>query len=248
MNEASIELILPDWPVPAGVRAVSTTRSGGVSAPPFDTLNLGGHTGDDPAAVAENRRWLAEAAGMPSAPRWLNQVHGTDVLHVTEAGAPEDADAAWTDRPGRVCAVLTADCLPVILAAVDGSAVGVAHAGWRGLSAGVLESLIDEMRAAPRELVAWLGPAIGPAAFEVGPEVREAFLARDDGAEAAFQSSPAGRWLADIYMLARRRLDAAGVEAVFGGGSCTVADSRRFFSYRRDGETGRMATAIWLEP
>lgn len=248
MTTAGLELLRPDWRVPDSVQAVSTTRQGGVSEPPYDTLNLGGHTGDQPNAVAENRRRLQAAAGLPAAPRWLRQVHGTDVLHVTESGPPVEADAAWTDRPGLVCAVLTADCLPVLLAAEDGRAVGVAHAGWRGLSAGVLEALIDALPAAPRQLTAWLGPAIGPSAFEVGPEVREAFLDRDAGADAGFAPSPSGRWLADIYTLARRRLEAAGVSAVAGGGYCTVSEPERFYSYRRDGETGRMATLIWIGP
>lgn len=244
---AEPELIRPDWPVPSAVRAVTSTRRGGVSAPPFDSLNLGGHTADAPGAVAENRRRFRQAAGMSAAPRWLAQVHGIDVFHVTGDGLPVTADAAWTDRPGCVCAVLTADCLPVLLAAADGTAVGVAHAGWRGLAAGVLESLVQAMAVPAPQLYAWLGPAIGPDAFEVGGEVRDAFLARDAGAGEAFRPSPAGRWLADIYTLARRRLTAAGVRSIAGGGFCTVTERERFFSYRRDGRTGRMATAIWIE-
>lgn len=241
------QLIHPDWSVSAAIRAASSTRAGGVSSAPYDTLNLGGHADDDPAAVATNRLRFQRAAGMPAAPRWLAQVHGTRVIHVTGEGLPVEADAAWTDRTGCVCAVLSADCLPVLLADADGSAVGVAHAGWRGLSAGVLEALSEAMPVEADRLHAWLGPAIGADAFEVGDEVREAFLARDSGAGEAFRPSPAGRWLADIYTLAGRRLESAGITRVTGGGFCTVNDPARFFSYRRDGRTGRMATAIWIE-
>lgn len=241
-------LIVPEWRVSDRVGAACSTRRGGVSRAPFDSLNLGGHTGDDPAAVAENRRLFQAAAGMPDAPRWLNQVHGREVVHVTGPAEPVEADAAWTDRPGRVCAVLVADCLPVLLAAADGACVGVAHAGWRGLSRGVLESLIDAMPARVETLQAWLGPAIGREAFEVGGEVRDAFLSADPGCGQAFRPSPAGRWLADLYALAARRLTRAGIGDVRGGGFCTFTDAERFYSYRRDGRTGRMAAAIWLKP
>jgi len=240
-------LITPDWPASGPIGAACSTRRGGVSEAPFDSLNLGGHTGDDPAAVAENRRLFQAAAGMPAQPRWLKQVHGRRVVRVTGDGNPVEADAAWTDRAGCVCAVLVADCLPVLLSAADGACVGVAHAGWRGLSSGVLEALVEAMPAAAGALCAWLGPAIGPDAFEVGDEVREAFLDADPDCGEAFRPSPAGRWLADLYRLARRRLRGAGVADVSGGGFCTYSDAERFYSYRRDGRTGRMAAAIWLK-
>ncbi len=241
MSTVALELITPDWPAPTGVWALTTTRLGGVSPAPYDSLNLGDHVGDAPQAVAENRRILREV--LPSEPRWLSQVHGCSVADAGESG-PCEADAAIALEPGRVCAVLTADCLPVLLCDKAGTRVAAVHAGWRGLADGVLEATVARM--AGDELMAWLGPAIGPDAFEVGDEVREAFLERDPGAEAAFQPSPQGRWLADLYTLARRRLAAAGVGAVYGGGLCTYTDSERFYSYRRDGVTGRIASLIWL--
>lgn len=241
-------VVRPDWPAPPRVCALSTTRRGGVSPPPYDTLNLGDHTGDDPAAVAENRARLRAAAGLPEEPRWLRQVHGTAVAAAHKVTAPVAADAAWTDRPGVVCAVLTADCLPVLLAAGDGSAVAAAHAGWRGLAGGVLEAAVAALTArASVPPLAWLGPAIGPEAFQVGPKVREAFVAEDPEAAESFRPDAEGRYRADLFALARRRLYSCGVTAVYGGGLCTWSSPERFFSYRRDGETGRMATLIWLE-
>ncbi len=237
----------PDWPAPAGVRAVSTFRGGGASGPPYASLNLGGHVGDTPAAVAENRRGLAAAAGLPSEPVWLAQVHGNLVADLDATADLGAADAAFTRRPGRVCAILTADCLPILLAADSGSLVGAAHAGWRGLAGGVIEAAVRTMGVAPATLMAWLGPAIGPRHFEVGAEVREALLRGDSGAEAAFAPNARGRFMADLDVLARRRLDALGVSRVYGGGHCTYADGTRYFSYRRDGVTGRQATLIWLD-
>lgn len=237
--------ILPDWPAPSQVRALSTTRHGGVSQPPWDSLNLGMHVGDDPARVAQNRARLREA--LPAEPLWLEQVHGTGVW---QAGvAPRRADAAVSRTPGEVCAIMTADCLPVLFADHAGTVVAVAHAGWRGLCAGVLERTVEAMGAAPGDVLAWLGPAIGPAHFEVGPEVREAFMASDAVAADAFRPGNGDRWLADIFLLAQQRLHAAGLPGsnVFGGGLCTVTDRGRFFSYRRDGVTGRMASLIWLD-
>ncbi len=242
-------LILPRWPAPARVRAASTTRAGGVSEEAFQGLNLGDHVGDSPAHVAANRRALAEVLGLPAGPPWLDQVHGATVAAAEAMGrAPVEADAIRALEPGQVCAVLTADCLPVLLCDDAGTRVAAAHAGWRGLAAGVLEATVAALELPPAGLMAWLGPAIGPADFEVGGEVREAFLARDPGCAGAFRPSPAGRWLADLYLLARRRLETAGVGRVYGGGWSTFADPRRFYSYRRDGRTGRMATLIWLEP
>ena len=241
-----LEFLRPDWHVPVRVRAAMTTRAGGVSPAPYDSLNLAMHVGDRADAVAENRRRLREALALPAEPAWLQQVHGTSVA-VLPKPTSGPADAAVTFTPGQVCAVLVADCLPVFLASRDGDRIGIAHAGWRGLAAGVVEATIAALECASRDLVAWLGPSIGPAAFEVGDEVREAFIARDAGADAAFRRGRAGRWLADLPVLARRRLRAAGVDAVTGGEHCTVTDTARFYSYRRDGATGRMAALAWLD-
>lgn len=238
------ELIVPDWPAPANVRAVQTTRHGGVSRGPYASLNLGDHVGDDATAVAANRTRLE--AMLPAGPIWLKQVHGIAVAHADTAGAGVEADAAVAHHHDRVCAVMTADCLPLLLCDRSGSAVAAAHAGWRGLCAGVIEATVAAMCVPASDLLAWLGPAIGPQAFEVGDEVRTAFLAHDVVATAAFAAHGRGKWLADIWLLARQRLAALGVDSVWGGGQCTVADRERFFSYRRDGATGRMATCIWL--
>lgn len=239
-------LIFPDWPAPTRVWAVSTTRAGGVSLPPYDRLNLATHVGDDPACIAENRRRLAVMAGFPAEPAWLEQVHGTTVAAAETVDAPVAADAAWTRVPGQPCVVMTADCLPVLLCDRAGTVVAAAHAGWRGLAGGVIAATVARLNAAPAELLAWLGPAIGPAAFEVGEEVRAAFLALDAGNAGCFQPSPAGRWLADLYELARRQLRRLGVPAIYGGDHCTFSEPERFFSYRRESRTGRMATLIWL--
>lgn len=237
------ELIVPDWPAPATVHALQTGRGGGVSQPPWASLNLGDHVGDAPADVAANRARLR--AVLPAEPCWLRQVHGTLAVDAAVAAKTSEADAAFSRTPGVVCAVMTADCLPVLFCDRDGSVVAAAHAGWRGLLAGVLENTLAAMAVAPGEVMAWLGPAIGPRNFEVGGEVRAAFLARDPGCADAFV--PHGeRWLADLYALARRRLKAAGVVAIYGGERCTVAEPGHFFSYRRDGVTGRMASLIWL--
>jgi polyphenol oxidase len=247
----------PAWPAPTGVRALSTFRSGGASAAPYASLNLGGHVGDLAQAVAENRRRLKAAAGLPAEPAWLTQVHGTSVVDLDAAqdaaadladvGSVATADAAFTRRRGRVCAILTADCLPVLLAADSGDLVAAAHAGWRGLAGGVIEATVQALPVAPDQLMAWLGPAIGPQHFEVGAEVREAVLAGDPGADSAFATNARGRFMADLSALARRRLAALGIDRVYGGGQCTFADENRYFSHRRDGATGRQATLIWLE-
>lgn len=240
------QLILPDWPLPEGVAACSSTRSGGVSLPPYDSLNLGAHCGDDPALVEENRTRLFAAGGLPSKPVWLEQVHGTDVLKLSGGPyASKRADASYSNTPGTVCAVMTADCLPVLFCNRQGTEVAAAHAGWRGLCAGVLESTIACFADSPQNLMAWLGPAIGPKAFEVGAEVRDAFIEKDAQAERAFR--PVGeKYFADIYLLARQRLANAGVTQVFGGDRCTFSEKETFFSYRRDKVTGRMASFIWL--
>ena len=235
----------PDWPAPAHVRAVMTTRAGGVSGGHYASFNLASHVGDDETAVAENRRRLRSALQIPSGPAWLEQVHGVDVA-VVPGPRSGSADAAVSFERGGVCAVLVADCLPVFLASRDGDRVGLAHAGWRGLAAGVVEATVAALDCDPAKLVAWLGPSIGPAAFEVGAEVREAFAVQDPGAAADFRAGREGRFLADLPALARRRLAACGVPSVHGGGLCTYTDRQRFFSYRRDGATGRMAALAWL--
>ncbi|WP_319240356.1 peptidoglycan editing factor PgeF [uncultured Propionivibrio sp.] len=240
--------LVPDWPAPSGVRSLSTTRRGGISLGKYSSLNLGDHVGDDPQAVLANRRWLADRVS--GEPCWLNQVHGTTVVDAAAVAAGEqrpDADAAFAYQAGVICTVMTADCLPVLLCDDRGRVVAAAHAGWRGLLDGVLEATVAAMAIPGEHLLAWLGPAIGPMAFEVGDEVRLAFVERDAGATAAFVPAPGDKWLADIFMLASQRLAACGVERVFGGNHCTVNDPERFFSYRRDGQTGRMATMVWLE-
>jgi polyphenol oxidase len=240
-----VDLIVPDWAAPAGVRALVTTRHGGVSPAPWGSLNLGDHVGDAPDRVAANRAALR--MHLPAEPVWLRQVHGTRCVDAAQADADVEADAACTRRRGVVCAVLTADCLPVLLCDDSGRAAGIAHAGWRGLAGGVVEATVAAMAVPGERLLAWLGPAIGPQAFEVGPEVRAAFMARDAAAAAAFRAGREGRWWCDIYQLARQRLEALGVRRITGAEFCTVRDGERFFSYRRDGVTGRMASLIWLE-
>ena len=241
-----LHLIVPNWPAPATVRAVSTTRHGGISPPPYDRLNLADHVGDDPAHVAENRRRLAAAVGLPGEPAWLEQVHGVEVVAAESVCAPVAADATWTREAGRSCVVMTADCLPVLLCDRAGTVVAAAHGGWRGLAGGVIAATVARLGVRPADLLAWLGPAIGPDAFGVGEEVRAVFLALDAGNAGCFRPSPAGRWLADLYELARRQLRNLGVNEVYGGGWCTFSEPERFFSYRRENRTGRMATLVWL--
>jgi YfiH family protein len=241
-----IPLIEPDWPAPPRVVALGTTRVGGVSGAPWDSLNLGDHVGDAPEAVRENRRRLQQVLPEDTRIQWLRQVHGTAVAVAGRVAEPE-ADACWSNMPGQACAVLTADCLPVLLTNTGGTVVAAAHAGWRGLCAGVIEATIAALPCAPAELMAWLGPAIGPSVFEVGAEVRAAFLAEAASASACFRpASRAGHFLADLGGLARLRLAGAGVSGIYGGGRCTFSETDRFFSYRRDGQTGRMATLICL--
>ncbi|TFZ03331.1 peptidoglycan editing factor PgeF [Ramlibacter rhizophilus] len=256
-----MDLLRPDWPAPASVRAACSTRKGGVSAPPYDSLNLGDHVGDDPSAVAANRARYAAALG--ARPVFLRQVHGSTALRL-DAGTPDgvEADACVSTTRGLACTIMVADCLPVLLCDDEGRAVAAAHAGWRGLlgaqGRGVLEAAVGALarelgqpleRAAPG-LHAWLGPCIGPQAFEVGPEVREAFVAGDAGADACFTPRPAGKWLADLPGLARRRLRACGIESLHGNdgspGWCTVTQASRFFSHRRDRVSGRFAASVWL--
>lgn len=239
--------IVPGWPAPAHVRAAVTERGGGVSVGRYASFNLGAHVGDSSDAVRENRRRLVQGFNLPSEPVWLDQVHGTRIADL-DAGAPGPADGAVTRRQGVVCAILTADCLPVLLTDREGSCIGAAHGGWRGLAAGVLPAVVAAMGVPSQELLAWLGPAIGPKAYEVGAEVRAAFLARDPAASAAFRTNARGRFQADLYALARLDLAALGVRAVYGGGFCTATEAERFFSHRREAPCGRMASLIWLAP
>jgi YfiH family protein len=242
--------IVPDWPAPARVRSLVTTRNGGASAPPFDSMNLATHVGDDPAAVQANRRRLREH--LPAEPCWLQQVHGTHVVDAATVSDDTQADACMARSPTRVCAVMIADCLPVLLCDRAGTTVAAAHAGWRGLSAGLLERTVEAMGRAPAQLLAYLGPSIGPQAFEVQVDVLDAFVAQDPRARQCFHAKPqtAGaprKWLADLCGLARQRLARAGVEAVYGGSGCTLSEPMRYFSHRRDRRTGRQAALIWLE-
>ena len=264
--------IIPDWPAPANVRALQTTRDGGVSVGAYASFNLGDHVGDDPVAVARNRALLR--ATLPAGPVWLKQVHGNIVVDADRTVGVPDADASVARKAGAICAVMTADCLPLLLCDEAGTVVAAAHAGWRGLAGGVAEASVKAMNVAPERLLVWLGPAIGPLAFEVGEEVRQAFMAHDPEAARAFvprfpltphpsydlscasahrkSEYPCGapltaqKWLADIYLLARQRLALLGVKRVYGGGLCTYTDAERFYSYRRDQATGRMASLIWL--
>ena len=239
--------IIPHWPAPSTVRACTTTRLGGVSQGAYASLNLAVHVGDDPVAVRENRQRITRALGLPQSPRWLTQTHSTNAARA-DGLTPDacEADASFTRQAGVVCGVLTADCLPVLFCDRAGTTVAAVHAGWRGLLHGVLENSVASMGLPGQELLAWLGPAIGPDAFEVGPEVRTAFVAHDPGAAAAFRPGVAERWYADIFALARLRLAQLGVTGVYGGGLCTYHDAQRFYSYRREQVTGRMASLIWL--
>lgn len=239
-----------DWPALPRVRALCTLRQGGVSLAPFDSFNFGQRVGDEPQALRTNLQRLAAAVQLPAEPQWLEQVHGCAVADLDSPGSRQ-ADAAVTRTPGRVCAIQTADCLPVLLAATDASAVAAAHAGWRGLAAGVLGRSVEALRAAATPgvgLQAWLGPAIGPDCFEVGDEVRAAFCDVDASAAAAFVANARGRWQADLYALARRALAAAGVTQVSGGGWCTFTQASQFYSYRRAARTGRMVSLVWITP
>jgi YfiH family protein len=239
--------IEPDWPAPAHVRAATTLRRGGVSEGDFASFNLATHVGDDPQAVRENRRRLREQLQLSVEPAWLNQVHGTNVVEAQEFATAPDADASVTRVPGQACVVMTADCLPVLFCDRQGTRVAAAHAGWRGLVGGVLRSTIDVFQVDPGEILAWMGPAIEQSAFEVGGEVRDEFLVRDAGDHVGFQSNARGRWQADLYELARRELRRHGVTRVYGGGFECFADSPRFYSYRRNARTGRMASLVWIE-
>jgi polyphenol oxidase len=267
MSPTHVQVITPDWPAAPGVRSAFTERAGGVSAAPYDSLNLGAGIGDSPEAVAENRGRVRETLGLPAEPAWLQQVHGAGVVDLGPTivgpsaksegaaaggaaalgGTPPIGDASVARGTGRVCAIRVADCMPVLFAARDGSAVAAAHAGWRGLAGGVLEATVRGLGLPAAQLIAWMGPAIGPAHFEVGGEVRTAFTVTDPGAATAFVPNSRGRWQCDLYALARRRLEGIGISGIYGGGWCTFAEPERFFSYRRSGQCGRMAALIWIE-
>jgi len=238
------EWIVPEWPAAPGVRALVTTRAGGVSGGGYRSLNLGARGGDDPDAVARNRKILREF--LPADPLWLHQVHGMEVVVAEAAGPLPQGDAAVARTRNRVCAVLTADCLPVLLTDRSGEVVGIAHAGWRGLAGGVIEAAVAAMVVTPSRILAWLGPGIGPRAYEVGSDVRDRFVSQDPAAARAFADRGDGKYLADLYALARQRLAAAGVTAVYGGRFCTYSEPERFYSYRRNGATGRFASLIWM--
>ncbi|MDT7850066.1 peptidoglycan editing factor PgeF [Methylophilus sp. VKM B-3414] len=241
---ADLPVILPDWPAPACVKALQTTRLGGVSQGIYASLNLGDHVKDLPQHVAANRQLLSPY--LPSEPVWLNQVHGVRVIDAALSSCLESADASFSTRKQVVCVTMTADCLPVLLCDQAGSVVAAVHAGWRSLCDGVIEATVKAMPVEPARLMAWLGPAIGPQAFEVGSEVRAQFMAQDEQAEHAFQAH-GEKWLGDMYTIARQRLSRLGVTQVYGGGRCTYREPETFFSFRRDGDTGRMASLIWLE-
>jgi len=240
--------IAADWPAPENIVAGTTLRTHGVSSGVYDSLNLGTNVGDDPTTVNENRQRFVSACDLPAEPLWLKQVHGTTVALHPARDPVAQADAAVSASPGIACAVLSADCLPVLFASRDGHEIGAAHAGWRGLSAGVLEATVCSFTSEPAELLAWLGPAISQPAFEVGAEVRQEFIANDPAAADCFRANNRGRWQADLYALARLRLSRAGVGHVTGGDFCTFGDAGRFFSYRRDGQCGRMASFVFRRP
>jgi polyphenol oxidase len=235
----------PDWPVPPNVRAATTLRTGGVSRGGYASLNLAGHVGDNPDLVSQNRQIIKTMLNLPSEPVWLNQTHSNRAVKATVTSTPLQADASYTDRPGVVCAVMTADCLPLLACSVDGVEIAAIHAGWRGLLDGVIDNTIAALK--NKDLLVWLGPAIGPERFEVGAEVRTAFLAKSAEYAPAFNQQSHDKYLADIYQLARINLAALGVDKVYGGNFCTVTDHERFYSYRRDKGTGRMATLIWRD-
>lgn len=243
-----VSWLVPDWPAPDRVQAASTLRQGGESAPPYAGLNLATHVGDEFETVDRNRRLLSETLHLPAEPVWLEQVHGRGVVaaHTVPDGESPAADASWTNQAAVVCGVMTADCLPVLFCDRQGSCIAAAHAGWRGLHAGVLEATVAEMAAEPGDILVWLGPAIGPQQFQVGAEVRDAFIQYDAAHARAFEHQHEDKWLADIYRLARQRLQSVGVTAIYGGGLCTYTDQNRFFSYRRESTTGRMASLIYL--
>jgi len=248
MQQKNLEVIVPDWPAPKNIYACTTTRLGGFSRTPFDSFNLAAHVDDGEESVTRNRQKLNSALHLPREPAWLSQTHSTIVVKAkAQDWQTIEADASWSDQKGVVCAVLTADCLPVLITDKTGSFIAAVHAGWRGLVNGILEATIASLPTTPEQLLVWLGPAIGPQAFEIGSEVREAFIKKDPRAKDAFmpKTNATDKWLGDLYLLARQKLSRAGITSISGGGLCTYTDATRFYSYRRDQQTGRMATLIW---
>jgi len=243
-KQQQLELIAPDWPAPPNVRAFATTRAGGVSKAPFDELNLGDHVSDDSAAVTKNRELLVDASGLPEQPLWLNQVHGNTVVEHASANAGTDADASWTAASGKVCAVMTADCLPLLLCNREGTRVAAVHAGWKGLEAGVIQNALEQFSGS--EVLAWFGPVISAPNYEIDQKIFDHFVQLAEGNEDAFEFSRPGHYFFNLKMLARLILMRAGVTEIFDSRLCTF-DDPRFYSYRRDGKTGRIATLIWLD-
>ena len=239
-------LIIPDWPAPKNIKALSTTRHGGFSLSPYDQLNLGTHVGDDKLVVRKNRQHLTQLANLPESPRWLEQVHGTHIINSRDWQADIKADAVFSQHANHVCPVMTADCLPLLLCNQQGDTVAAIHVGWRGLAAGIIEKTLDLFSCNHADILAWLGPAIGPTQFEVGQEVYDECVSSGLDATNAFIKTDEQHYHADIYSLARQRLQGNNVDKIFGGDLCTVSDEERFFSYRRDGITGRMASMIWI--
>lgn len=238
--------IKPDWPLPSHVHAAMTLRSGGISTGGYASLNPANHVNDNPKHVQANRQTIKHMLQLPAEPVWLQQVHGVQVVKADQAHGLPEADASFSDQPSTVCVVLTADCLPILFCGDNGAVIAAAHAGWRGLQGGVIEQTLLAMRCS--DISIWLGPAIGPDNFEVGDDVRDAFVTDNSKAAKAFKAQDPGKWLADIYQLAKLQLNELGVEQIYGGGYCTVADEQRFYSYRRDGAaTGRMASLIWRD-
>jgi len=243
-----LDLIIPEWPAPDHVKAFTSTRSAGLSEAPYDSLNLGDHVGDNGLKVKQNRDILIQNAQLPAPPRWLSQVHGCKVIDSGQWTAGEQADGIVSKTINHVCPILTADCLPILLCNQQGDQIAALHAGWRGLANGIIEQTIAAFSCHTSNILAWLGPAIGPEQFEVGQDVVDAFVKHDVVSQQAFQQTDDSHYLADIYLLARQRLNALGVHAIFGGDFCTVNEPSRFFSYRRDAITGRMASVIWIAP
>lgn len=241
--------LYPNWQVPNNIKALMTTRTGGMSIAPFDSFNLGNHVGDDPSAVKKNRDLLVEQFDLPHFPVFLNQIHSTRVLELPYSGNDFNADASYSNQPNQVCLVMTADCLPVLFASKNGNEVAAAHAGWRGLCDGILEETVAKFQCPHNDIIAWFGAAIGPTAFQVGQEVVEQFMAWDNQAELAFTIDPnsEGKYLGNLYQLATQRLNKLGITQISGGDRCTYTEKDHFFSYRRDGKTGRMASLIWFE-
>jgi polyphenol oxidase len=245
----TLEFIYPDWPAPAQVKALTTTRNGGFSVGPYASFNLSNLVGDEPGSVKHNRALLKDVLQLPAEPLWLTQVHGNRVIDAFDAGPGEEADGCVTGTGGVVCAVLSADCLPVFLCDRRSTRIGILHAGWRGLANGIIEEGLRSIKLPPVNLLAWLGPTIGPSAYEVGDEVRKTFVGQDRDFSECFTGVPhrPGRWLADLYGIARRKLRAQGVDTIYGGLRCTLRENNLFFSHRRDGNCGRMASLIWLD-